>query len=94
MEISGTSGTTDLLLTYAGQYSTITIQPNTFQFDGHEFAGGNWGTMPTELAPLYDLAYRARRGDEAAIAVVKAANVYLTDISGNVYISRDWAEGK
>ena len=88
MTITGPSGESLLLPT--GQYSTITIQPNTFHFDGHEFAGGNWGTMPTELAPLFDLAYRARRGDEAAIAVIKAANVYLTDIAGNVYISRDW----
>lgn len=85
--------TTDLRLTGEGQYSTITIHPPTFHFDGHEFAG-NWGTMPTELAPLFDLGYRARRGDEAAIAVIKAANVCLTDITGNVYISRDWSKGE
>lgn len=88
MIITGTPGATLLLPT--GQYSTITIQPNTFHFDGHEFAGGVWGNMPTSMATIFDLAYRARRGDEAAIAVIKAANVYLTDIAGNVYISRDW----
>ena len=88
MIITGTTGTIDFRPT--GQYSALTIQPNTFHFDGHEFVGGNWGTMPTELATLFDLAYRARRGDEAAIEVIRAANVYLTDIAGNVYISRDW----
>lgn len=77
-------------LSVMGLTTTMTIQPNTFRFDGHEFAGGNWGNMPIELAPLFDLAYRARRGDEAAIAVIKSANVYLTDIAGNVYVSRDW----
>lgn len=92
MIITGTSGTIDFRPT--GQYSTITIQPNTFLFDGHEFVGGNWGNMPVELAPLFDLAYRARRGDEAAIAVIKSANIHLADIAGNVYISREQVRGE
>ena len=85
MTITGPSGESLLLPT--GHHSAITIKPPTFHFDGHEFAG-NWGTMPTELAPLFDLAYRARRGDEAAIAVIRAAAIHLTDVAGNVYIGR------
>lgn len=73
-----------------GQYSTMTIQPNTFLFDGHEFVGGNWGSMPGEWASIFDLAYRARRGDEAAIAVVNAVGIQLADINGTVYICRNW----
>ena len=87
MTITGPSGEKIFLPT--GGYGTIEIKPNTFLFDGHEFIGGNWGSMPAEWASIFDLAYRARRGDESAIAVIQAANIRLTDINGEVYISRE-----
>ncbi len=92
MIISGKSGTIDFR--HGGQYGSITIVPNTFHFDGHEFAGGVWGNMPTNMVTIFDLAYRARRGDEAAIAVIKSANIHLADIAGNVYISREQVRGE
>lgn len=88
MEISGISGTAEFRPTR--QHGTFTVVPNTFHFDGHEFAGGVWGNMPTSLVSIFDLAYRARRGDEAALAVIEACGLHLTDIDGNVYISRNW----
>ena len=88
MEINNNGGVA--IFRGQGQYSTMTIVPNTFHFDGHEFAGGVWGNMPASMASIFDLAYRARRGDEAAIAVIEACGLHLTDIAGNVYISRNW----
>lgn len=63
----------------------LSIKLPTFEFDGQEFPG-NWRTMPSEQVPFFDIAYRAKRGDEAAIAVAKACRLYIADVDGKTYI--------
>ena len=56
----------------------------TFDFDGHKFPG-MWKTMPKEQAFEFYLAYQAKRGDEAAIAVAVACGLQIFDIDNQLY---------
>jgi len=57
----------------------------TFEFDERKFRGQNWGNMPALSVAFFYLAYRARRGDEAAIAVLNAAQITIRDVDGVDY---------
>lgn len=57
-----------------------------FEFDSRTFSCVNPGSMNIPMAPYFDIAYRSRRGDEAAIAVAKAIQLYITDIDGATYV--------
>lgn len=62
------------------------ITHSAFHFDGHEFLGGSYGKMDPATAPFFDIAYRALRGDESAIAIAKACGLYIMTTTGALYV--------
>ena len=62
------------------QETPLEVQPN-FIFDGHEFP--RLQPMPTSF--FFYLAYKARRGDEAAALILKTFTIGLNDVFGKPY---------
>lgn len=63
--------------------------PRHVAFDGRRFVVGHgmWGSAAEDLYHMtrLDLAYRARRGDESAVAVLTAFGVTIDDADGQPY---------
>ena len=67
-------------------FKIATFPHCTFEFDGHEFTSMLPGYMDGTMAPYFYIAYRAKRGDEAAIAVATATKLYIADKDGVAYV--------
>ena len=50
-------------------------------FDGHDFPV----PIPAHSLPIFDLAYRARRGDVGAIALLTATGGFVRDVENKLY---------
>jgi len=64
---------------------SLVAGPQLVPFDGHRFEWWPPGVNPLPLAFALDLAFRARRGDEAAVDLLNAFGITVTDADRRSY---------
>jgi hypothetical protein len=64
-------------------YTAVWSPPPSVEFDGHRFVCP--GQHAVALIPILDLAYRARRGDRGAGALLTGFKVNIKDADGKMY---------